>query len=288
MCTNPITGWQFYPGQKLIFRRDKAVNYFRNNLANHTQFIGDEELKPFEMLVPCGACFECLESASIEWAYRIMDEAKLHDKNCVVTLTYAVEPPELIKKDYQDFIKRLRWHLSPVKIRTFVSGEYGTKGTKRPHFHIILFGWFPDDVKFHHTNKKGNPVFTSPFIEKIWGKGFISVDMLDFETAKYSAKYLQKQLSGDAKYNEKQPPFITMSNRPGIGVRTVSADSIFTDKIYNSGRSRPLPRYYLKLLDRQGLDVEPVKDKRRNNAKLRVVDKKYLEIKHFSYRNYLT
>lgn len=103
---------------------------------------------PFEELsLPCGKCVECLMSYSNEWALRCVLEASLYRDNCMLTLTYRDNPVTLIKRDYQLFLKRLREALSPLKIRYFGCGEYGARG-QRPHFHIIIFGWKPDDLDF--------------------------------------------------------------------------------------------------------------------------------------------
>ena len=67
--------------------------------------------KPID--VPCGQCLDCRLKRSAVWATRIMQEAKLHDKNCFITLTYSDDslPPDygLRKEHFQGFIKRLRY-----------------------------------------------------------------------------------------------------------------------------------------------------------------------------------
>lgn len=50
----------------------------------------------------------------------------------------------LVKKDMQDWLKRLRQNIRPFKIRYFLVGEYGGE-TQRPHYHVILFN-FPLDL----------------------------------------------------------------------------------------------------------------------------------------------
>lgn len=81
----------------------------------------------------CGTCAECMAEKANNWLVRNYYEEKAHEKKCFITLTYAKNPKILIKKHLQDFIKRLRKKLEPIKIRYFGCGEYGTlKG--RPHF----------------------------------------------------------------------------------------------------------------------------------------------------------
>lgn len=96
-----------------------------------------------EMIVPCGRCVNCRIAHSREWATRIIHEASMYDDTGFVTLTYDDEHlPEdggLRKKDFQDFLKLLRYHLGDVKIKYYMCGEYGEKN-HRPHYHAIMFG----------------------------------------------------------------------------------------------------------------------------------------------------
>jgi len=78
-------------------------------------------------------------------AVRCLHEASLHEGSSFVTLTYSPEKLQswsLRYKDFQDFMKRLRFHMGPT--RFFMCGEYGEENF-RPHFHALLFGReFPD------------------------------------------------------------------------------------------------------------------------------------------------
>lgn len=287
MCLYPIKAWQFKPGEKVIMDRLKAIRRVRE-LTRCTMAVGDSDLEPFEVMLPCQKCSECSYKSTLEWAHRIMDESKYHGATCVLTLTYADNPVTLVKKDYQDFLKRLRYYLDKlynVKIRYFLSGEYGGK-KRRPHYHCIVFGWKPNDTKLHHYNENGKPVYISEFVEFVWGKGFCSVDDLFFDTAFYCAKYLQKQLSDEVKEKELVPPFVAMSLKPGIGLRYIDSKKLLDDKIYHNGKSIALPRYYLKIMERNNIDLTTLKDRRRKNAKLRVVDPAQLAKKQF-LENYI-
>lgn len=200
--------------------------------------------------VPCGKCIECSKMQSTEWALRICLESMQHDSNCVVTLTYndsnlplnsLLEP-----RDLQLWLKRLRKAISPVRVRFFASGEYGSlKG--RPHYHVILFGWAPSDLEFMYSTAKNSSQYRSRFLDKLWGKGFVSVGMVDWNTAYYTAKYLQKVVFSDCPV----PPFVRMSNRPGIGYGAIKDVKLQIGKLYYRGREFPLPRYFVKVLTRQ-------------------------------------
>lgn len=125
-------------------------------------------------VVPCGNCLECRALKANNWVIRNTYEAKAHDNIAFITLTYKDNPHFLVKKDLQDFFKRLRSYLSynnlGKDIRYFACGEYGEK-RGRPHYHIILYGFKDNNVKYIGLNKKGNILFSSPIIDKCWNLG---------------------------------------------------------------------------------------------------------------------
>lgn len=213
-----------------------------------------------ESVFPCGKCFECRLQKSNEWAYRIMLEASLYERNCMITLTYndANLPfgETLQVRDLQLFLKKLRRKLEPHKIRYFACGEYGSR-KGRPHYHIIIFDYMPSDIYYYFTDRKKTDLYRSPFIEKIWTKGFSTIGEVTFDTAKYCAKYMQKDIGKDKK------PFITMSKKPGIGFSAIKVEYLFSDKIYHNGRYIKTPRYFLDVLERNGNDLTLLKKKRK-------------------------
>ena len=225
--------------------------------------------------VSCGKCLECLSRKSIEWAVRICLEAREHAENCFITLTYAETDYNLHKRDLQLFIKRLRKHVEPVKVRYFACGEYGSKG-HRPHYHIILFGWKPKDGYFWRMSK-GEKLYRSPTLEKLWSKkiydvkkkkyvdvsmGFSTWGDISFNSARYCAKYLQKL---NEHIEGRTEPFVVMSNRPGIGFNAISPDMLLTDKVYYDGKSIRVPRYFEKVLEREGYSLENLRDIRQKH-----------------------
>lgn len=201
----------------------------------------------------------------------------LHELNCFITLTYNDEylpfdskfgKPTLCKKDLQDFMKRLRKSLEPLKVRYFACGEYGSKGS-RPHYHLILFGYKPSDFVYLKTTAKGEIIYRSSWLEKLWLFGFSSVGDVTVDSAKYCAKYLQK-LNNVPSWVQK--PFITMSNRPGIGYGAFNPSCLTGDRIYHNGKGIKVPRYYLKIAEREGMDVSKLIDNRCFVAKLNPVN----------------
>lgn len=212
--------------------------------------------------VSCGKCIECLSARSNEWAFRLMIEKADHKQSCFVTLTYRESPGSVSKRDFQLFMKRLRDRIAPTKVRYFACGEYGSKG--RPHYHAVIFGWRPSDMQYFYSSS-GNPLYLSHELEKLWPLGFVTVGDLSLSSCKYVAKYLQKLRDPPPGCD---PPFVLMSTHPGIGYNGIKADSVRTDKVYVEGKSRILPRYFLKVLDRQCVDLTDLKAQRLKNSKL--------------------
>ena len=187
MCLFPIDAvkWKWYDELGYIqssFKLCKSSeNFIKNNLSLDKRFFDIERLQ-----VPCNKCIECEMQRANEFALRCVLEAKEYKQNCMLTLTYKNNPITLVKRDLQLFLKRLRKKIG--KVRYFACGEYGTKG-KRPHYHIILFGYSPPDLEYFF-DRNNNPVYKSKEIEKIWNLGFVSVGELNFKTAKYTLQYI--------------------------------------------------------------------------------------------------
>lgn len=221
------------------------------------------------LAVPCGKCIECKLIRSKEWSYRIMHEASLHERNCFVSLTYnednLPERASLKRSDLQAFVKRLRERVRPVKLRLFYAGEYGDlKG--RPHYHIIFFGWQPDDLYIFKKSKRGNDMYRSPLIESCWTLGFSSIELLEnINQARYIALYMQKK-PNDGRIS----PFIGMSNRPGIGYGYISEKIAIDGNVYHEGKYIRAPRYYRKKLkEEKGIDLARAPLELKNGAHAR-------------------
>lgn len=232
---------------------------------------GDGQL----VTVSCGKCLQCLQQKSLEWSFRIMDEASQYSENCFITLTYNDDnlPSDgsVSRREVQLFVKRLRKALKPLRVRFFACGEYGKK-LLRPHYHIIVFNWFPSDAWFWQKDKKDD-LFRSPLLERVWKKGFSSVGKLTLESAKYCAKYMNKfqfdrRLFAQNSSRKLCAPFVQMSNRPGIGYNSVYASDLVSDRIYRSGKSVKIPRYYLDVMERDGVYLEDFKDRRMAHGEL--------------------
>lgn len=142
----------------------------------------------------CGSCEECINEKCNNWVVRNYYEEKAHKKKCFITLTYENSSFILVKKDFQDWLKRFRIHLDRTtgeKIRMFEAGEYGTlKG--RPHAHFIIYGWDDENAKYLGINKKKQILYQSKIIQDTWGLGRTSLQ----------------------RFNEHEIPYITLYDTP--------------------------------------------------------------------------
>lgn len=218
--------------------------------------------------LPCGKCAECCEQYSNEWAWRVQCELKSHDEKdcCFLTLTYASSPGTLVPEDLQLFIKRLRRRIEPNKLRYFACGEYGSKG-QRPHYHLLLFGYRPDDLKVLKKTEKNQIIYTSDELSSIWNKGFCSVGNVSGFSAKYCAKYMQKLNDLPDNYVK---PFTRASTKPGLGLDYFMQhkdEFIKTDEIYFNGRKQHIPRYFLRKVEVEN-DLSSLREGRKTKARL--------------------
>lgn len=217
---------------------------------------------------------------------RAVHEAGLHEDsfgNCFITLTYDDEHiPDhwsLKYEDVQAFLKRLRSRYSDRRIKFLCCGEYGNRcphgdvddcygcGVGRPHYHLLLFNhWFPDAERYGARN--GIPYFYSQQAEEIWGKGFVSVGEVTFESAAYVARYSLKKVNGeraaehyvrctvDGELVSVKPEIFKMSTgrRKGEGIgaawfQAYKQDFLPRDEAPVPGRGmiKKVPRYYEKI-----------------------------------------
>lgn len=131
-------------------------------------------------------------------------EAFTHEQSIFVTLTYSEQACPLTdlgvrtlsENDLAGFLKRYRYFVASkcgsesVKIRYFACGEYGERGTVRPHYHLVIFG---------------RDMFDLPLIQAAWSKkkqlmGHVSVSSLNRARSQYVAKYTTKKLVSSGPY----------------------------------------------------------------------------------------
>lgn len=170
--------------------------------------------KPVEMVIPCRKCEGCRFSYTRSWAVRISHEAYMYEQrglqSSFITLTYNNDfIPPFGSLDYKghwtSFLKRFRKAISPLTVRFYMIGEYGSLNL-RPHYHAIIFGYGFPDKKIYQT-RNGIDLYRSPFLESLWtvprgqefagmSYGFSSVGSVTYASAAYVAGYSQKKLIG--------------------------------------------------------------------------------------------
>lgn len=253
-CYSPILAWRGNEIDKVFIGRPNS------NSKKDVQI----------MYLPCGKCLGCRLEYSRQWAIRCVHEAQLHLQNCFLTLTYDEDHlplnGSLVKKDLQDFFKRLRSKLDysceklkipKIKVKYFACGEYGDH-TLRPHYHVILFGYRPPDMEiWQRDHKKGSITFTSKIMDSIWQNGRVIVgNDVNFETCAYVARYVVKKYKFEvenAEFFEKRiKSYIVCSRRPAIGrdwYARYNKEVSRKDQVSVRGgfHCKP-PRYYDKLL----------------------------------------
>ena len=241
--------------------------------------------------VPCGRCYECIETKRRVWTLRLIMELRVAESAYFLTLTYEPENVPLVlqwnmhyamtlqKKDIQDFNKRLRQNImqedtrylkqsektgnwSP-KYRYFACGEYGPK-TERPHYHIIAYNIPHDYFIWDPIHEK----YYSKILEEIWGKGRIEVGEITHGRAHYVTKHHMFPL--DELFNRlgsREKPFALMSTKPGLGLNYI--DDKLTDyftRTKNSfatlknGNRSPLGRYYKEKIKEAIDDPEAIRE----------------------------
>lgn len=200
-------------------------------------------LKPFVkagVAHACGQCKPCRVARRKLWTSRILLEGLCHVEKAFVTLTVdnnniCLLPDDpvrgvLVKSDLQDWLKRFRKRIEPIRVRFYAVGEYAPDDVLRgyfgrPHYHLILFGF--------GTCARGetlrNPVTqasrwreccdTCRFYGETWGKGDVFLGSVTRDSASYCAEYTVKKMTrpDDIRLYGRPPEFCTMSLRPGIG-----------------------------------------------------------------------
>lgn len=225
-CTNPHKVWVLNKhGRKLDddvrFRRDMYPVSFVYPRGNEDYYR--------EVIIPCQKCLGCALDRRDAWAVRASLELSCHLEASFLTLTYndAHLPisgesglPTLRRRDLTLFIKRLRRHLFPLKIRYFGCGEYGSR-FDRPHYHLIIFGWMPKQKDLRLLNGSTS-IFRCPELESLWSDskgepiGFVSVAPADDGCVRYVAGYVAKKF-GSIPPEGVTPNFCACSLRPAIG-----------------------------------------------------------------------
>lgn len=227
-------------------------------------------------LIDCGMCIECRIRKARDWSIRCYHEGQMHARSCFITLTYAVNPVTLVRRDVTLFLKSLR--NAGYQFSYFGCGEYGEE-TLRPHYHIILFGLdFRHDRYPWKRSKKGSLLYRSPTLEKHWKHGNCDIGELTPESAKYCAQYTTKKINGpladeandetglrpydrlmpDETIFEVEKEMLFVSRNPAIGLRWFlkwGTEIYPSDFVVMAGKEYRPPKYYDELMKKYRPDI---------------------------------
>lgn len=184
--------------------------------------------------------------------------------------------PTLTPKDLQDWLKRFRKVIEPLRVRYYAVGEYGDQ-SQRPHYHVALFGYPSCQCHLFNRGKSVKDwrwcgVCSVP--RDTWNAGDTSGltyhAELSLHSAQYVAGYVTKKMTGkdDERLNGRHPEFARMSLRPGIGFAAVPQLARNVDRfnwfdaqgdvpvaLRHGGKKMPLGRYMRRKLRKElGLD----------------------------------
>lgn len=204
----------------------------------------------------------------------MMHEAQMHSENSFITFTFDNEHlpsfPHSIDKEHMTlFFKKLRYKIGPF--RYYYAGEYGEPTEEndfiaRPHYHLCLFGWEPFDCVHKLTNPRGDPLYSSEFLDSVWGNGHTTTGELTIDSASYTARYVTKKITGKKAlrhYNcvdkltgecaQKKPEFALMSTKPGIGapwLEKYHSDVYPSGTVVYNGQQFKPPKYYDRIQEK--------------------------------------
>lgn len=175
-------------------------------------------------------------------------------------------------------------------IKFYLAGEYGDEHA-RPHYHFIIFNLpLPkEDVKLckYEKSQTGEDLFTSQICEDSWSfvdndgvkrlRGRVRLNVVTWRYACYCARYIMKKQTGKGAEKYKTlgivPEFTRCSTKEGIGKvyferhkeQLLKDDCILIKQGDRSVRVS-LPKYFLRLAEKEGYDLTELREKRRERA----------------------
>lgn len=241
--------------------------------------------------VNCGQCHACRVNYTSKWTLRLLYELSCWDCASFVTLTYNdVNLPldrGLHLSDVTKFRDSLEYYSGKRPYKFYHCGEYGTR-YKRPHYHMILFGYDPYSKKDRElvckSWNKCEPFFFDMFPKNYLktnspvGQGMLPVCREDIA---YVCGYVQKKLNGEKaqeEYGNKKRPYSTGSHGLGLEFALKNAERLKENKwTFLNGKRIGIPRYFREKL---GIEFTSEDFKQSSSEKIReemkvITDKYY-------------
>ena len=194
----------------------------------------------------CGGCLYCRNTRIAEWSLRGYHELVTQERRAAfITLTYRPGPEfdgQLHKEHPRNFMRALRKRYPDRKLKYIVCGEYG-KRTWRPHYHLIVYGVRPCAELYENVRRK-------------WRFGMVNVSMQSVtgHAIEYVMKYLGKTMCSKEEYRLRGLPVPYQSQSNGIGKEWSVKNRekwLSTMDCSYKGVRRPVPRYYIKLVQKE-------------------------------------
>lgn len=258
-CLSPSEAWQDLQTttktgkHPIIFSRSQlepADYFFRPDPDTGDSTFVSARYRPLSL--PCGKCLLCRKARAWEITVRALLErqAHPHEPSCFITLTVSddhlphVFPAGILRhKPFQDFAKRLRKRVG--SFRYLMCGEYG-ETTKRPHYHVCLFGV---DLTDRTWSSSDGTFCDSPLLSDIWGFGQIQCRPINDNAIAYVAGY-ELKLDGDD-LSSADPDFVgpllpsrrnyvKWSRRPGLGYDFMVKYRLFRHNVGRCDDGAPL------------------------------------------------
>lgn len=229
--------------------------------------------------IPCGKCASCRQVQAMDWATRLYLESYCHRESLFLTLTIADEhlrprgtQGSVCKRDVELFLKRLReraLRCDGAAIRFDAVSEYSPQ-LYRPHYHLIVYGWWPADARQWARGKSGHMEFVSETLTQLWGKGRVTFQPFSAGAASYMAGHNSSKLMGQlapdgplfdgsgAFAGVREPEFHWCSRHPGIGAAYFDryAEQILRlGFVVVDGDRRLVPSYFLDRGEREFPDL---------------------------------
>lgn len=228
------------------------------------------------MTVACGGCLQCKMSRSGGMALRLLHEKRKYDPaaNFFATLTFNERSLPHDNGLHSDIFQRFHKRIRITRDREAAAegrvasafkyvciGEYGDKNG-RPHGHTIFLGLELPDLVPDCKSQTGEPLWRSPWLDKLWGMSDDDVGVrlgtVTEASCKYVTRYCLKKIgsrSADADYLRPHPDtgelhqvareFLLCSR--GIGadfIDNYARDAFPSGFLTNDGSLCAVPRYY--------------------------------------------
>jgi len=127
---------------------------------------------------PCRRCTRCLRYKSYYWTMRNEAEMRHAHKTCLLRLSFRYKRTDAhAYASVQKFLKRIRKKWPATSFRYAAFAEFGEKGTRRLHYHMLLCA---------------NQPFSGHAARALWKDGQTHSKLADAASSAYCAKYVTK------------------------------------------------------------------------------------------------